>query len=145
MNDSFSPDLISLIDETGAKHEFEILDQIEENGTLYFALMPVFENSSDMLYDSGEYTILESVEENGEQQLAEVEDHELKRKLADIFEERFNDMFYNWKFPAWFEYAIEITLQHLNREPDSFCGVQTSPKRNAGSTETKRRRPPVFW
>ncbi len=95
MNDSFSPDLISLIDETGAKHEFEILDQIEENGTLYFALMPVFENSSDMLYDSGEYTILESVEENGEQQLAEVEDHELKRKLADIFEERFNDMFYN--------------------------------------------------
>lgn len=95
MNDSFSPDLISLIDETGAEHEFEILDQIEENGTLYFALMPVFENSSDMLYDSGEYTILESVEENGEQQLAEVEDHELKRKLADIFEERFNDMFYN--------------------------------------------------
>lgn len=95
MNDSFSPDLISLIDETGAEHEFEILDQIEENGTLYFALMPVFENSSDMLYDSGEYTILESVEDNGEQQLAEVEDHELKRKLADIFEERFNDMFYN--------------------------------------------------
>ncbi len=95
MDDSFSPDLISLIDENGAEHEFEILDQIEENGTLYFALMPVFENSSDMLYDSGEYTILESVEENGEQQLAEVEDYELKRRLADIFEERFNDMFYN--------------------------------------------------
>lgn len=94
MDNSFSPDLITLIDENGIEHNFEILDQIEENDNRYFALMPVFENKDDMLYDSGEYTILEAVEENGEEQLAEVEDEELRRRLSLVFEERFNDMFY---------------------------------------------------
>ena len=95
MNDSFSPDLITLLDENGVEHNFEILDQIEENNTTYYALMPVYENGADMLADSGEYTILEAVEENDEEQLAEIEDDELRRRLSRIFEDRFNDMFYN--------------------------------------------------
>ncbi len=94
MDNSFSPDLITLIDENGIEHNFEILDQIEENDNRYFALMPVYDNKADMLYDSGEYTILEAVEENGEEQLAEVENEDLRRRLSVIFEERFNDMFY---------------------------------------------------
>lgn len=94
MDDSFSPDLITLLDENGIEHDFEILDQIEENETLYYALMPVYENGEDMLSSSGEYTILEAVEIDGEEQLAEVENDELRRRLSDIFEERFNDMFY---------------------------------------------------
>ncbi len=95
MNDSFSPDLITLLDENGIEHNFEILDQIEENNTTYFALMPVYENSADMLSSSGEYTILEALEVNGEEQLAEINDYDLRRRLSRIFEDRFNDMFYN--------------------------------------------------
>lgn len=95
MDNSFSPDLITLIDENGIEHNFEILDQIEENGNRYFALMPVYEDKTDMLNDSGEYTILQSVYVDNEEQLAEVEDYELRRRLSNIFEERFNDMFYN--------------------------------------------------
>ncbi len=94
MDNEFSPDLITLLDESGVEHNFEILDQIEENNKSYFALMPVYENSEDMLYSSGEYTILEAVDIDGEEQLAEVEDEDLRRRLSDIFEERFNDMFY---------------------------------------------------
>ncbi len=94
MDNSYSPDLITLIDENGIEHNFEILDQIEENDNRYFALMPVYERGEDMLSDSGEYTILEAVEIDGEEQLAEVEDDKLRRRLSNIFEERFNDMFY---------------------------------------------------
>ena len=95
MDNSFSPDLITLLDENGIEHNFEILDEIEENDTRYFALMPVYETGADMLSDSGEYTILEAIEDNGEEQLAEIEDNELRLRLSKIFEERFNDIFYD--------------------------------------------------
>lgn len=95
MDNSFSPDLITLIDENGIEHNFEILDQIEENDNRYFALMPVYEDKADMLSHSGEYTILEAVEIDGEEQLAEVENDELRRRLSNLFEDRFNDMFYD--------------------------------------------------
>jgi uncharacterized protein YrzB (UPF0473 family) len=94
MIDDFSPDLITLVDEDGLEHNFEILDVIEENDTQYYALIPSFENGEEALQDSGEYYILEAVEEDGEEQLAEVMDEELRNRLSKIFEERFDDMFY---------------------------------------------------
>ena len=94
MNNEYTPDLLTLLDDDNREHNFEILDIIEENDSQYYALMPVYENSSDMLYGSGEYIILENTTENGEEILLEVEDGELKNRLSEIFEERFNDMFY---------------------------------------------------
>lgn len=94
MDKDFSPDLITLVDEDGLEHNFEIMDVIEENDTEYYALMPVYENSEDILQDSGEYYILEAIEENGEEQMAEVMDENLRKRLSDIFEERFNNFFY---------------------------------------------------
>ncbi len=90
----FSADLITLLDEDGKEQNFEILDVIVENDTEYYALLPVYENSEDILNDSGEYYILESVEENGEEQLVEVLDEELLSRLNQIFEDRFNEAFY---------------------------------------------------
>lgn len=94
MSNEYSPDLITLIDEDGREHDFEILDTIEEDDKTYYALMPVYEDSRDIIRDSGEYTILETIDQDGEQQLAELEDRELRRRLSRIFEQRFNDMFY---------------------------------------------------
>ena len=94
MKNDYSPDLITLLDEDNQERSFEILDVLEQGDKRYYALMPVYENKSDMLYDSGEYIILESSTENGEELMLEVEDRELRTRLSDIFEERFNDMFY---------------------------------------------------
>lgn len=93
MNNDYSPDLITLVDDEGTEHNFEILDTLEYEDVLYYALIPVYENPQDSLADSGEYYIMEVIEENGEQELAEVDDDELIDKLAEIFEERFNDIF----------------------------------------------------
>lgn len=94
MDNEYSPDLITLVDENGQEHDFEILDILEENDKRYYALMPVYENSEDLINNNGEYTILEVIDEDDEEQLAEVEDKELRMRLSHIFEERFNDMFY---------------------------------------------------
>ena len=51
MGNDYSPDLITLIDENGGEHSFEILDSLEENERIFYALMPVFEDKTDMLYD----------------------------------------------------------------------------------------------
>lgn len=93
MNNDYSPDLITLVDDEGAEHNFEILDTLEYEDVLYYALIPVFEHPEDSLADSGEYYIMEVIEENGEQELAEVDDDLLIDKLAEIFESRFNDIF----------------------------------------------------
>ena len=94
MNSDYSADLITLIDEDGIEHNFEIMDVVEENGVEYYALTPAYENKADLIDDNGEYFILELIEENGEEQLAEVIDEDLRRHLSNIFEQRFEESFY---------------------------------------------------
>ena len=94
MNNEYTPDLITLLDDDNQEHCFEILDIIEDNEKQYYALMPVYEDKTDVLYSSGEYIILESVDNNGEQLLLELEDRELRERLSEIFEEHFDSMFY---------------------------------------------------
>ena len=93
MSNEYSPDLITLVDDEGTEHNFEILDTLEYEDTLYYALIPVFDDPADTLADSGEYYIMEVIEENGEEQLAEVDDDALLDELAEIFEERFEKLF----------------------------------------------------
>lgn len=91
MNNEYEADLITLTDDEGTEYEFEILDTVELDDKVYYALMPNFE--SDDLENDGTYYIFEAFEEDGEPQLAEVEDEELLDKLADIFETRYSEMF----------------------------------------------------
>ena len=81
MDNEFAADLITLIDDEGTEHEFEILDVIESDEGTFYALLPTFD-------DPGE-----SLEADGEQQLAEVEDEELLDRLSQIFESRFEELY----------------------------------------------------
>ena len=93
MNQEFAADLITLIDDEGNEHEFEILDVIENDNGCYYALLPTFEEPQEAVDADGTYYIFEAIEEDGEQQLAEVEDDELADRLAAEFEKRFDEMF----------------------------------------------------
>ena len=93
MNDEFSADLITLIDDEGQEHEFEILDVIENDEGCFYALLPTFEDPHEQVESEGMYFIFEAIEEDGEQQLAEVEDEELLNRLAAAFEEHFEEMY----------------------------------------------------
>lgn len=93
MTDEFEADLIVLLDDDGEEHSFEILDTLEHEDRLYYALYPLIEDPQEAVDADGEYYIFEVVEEDGEQQLAELEDDDLLDELAEIFEKRFESLF----------------------------------------------------
>ena len=91
----FEPDLISLLDEDGNEYEFEILDEIDYKDSHFYALMPLFDLPEQDIESEITYMIFEAAEdENGEPQLAEIEDDALIDELAEIFESRFDDIEY---------------------------------------------------
>ncbi len=93
MQDDFGADLLTLVDDDGNEHEFEILDVIDGEDGCFYALLPAYDNPQEQVEAEGTYYIFEAIEENGEQQLAEVEDKALLDKLAKQFESRFEEFY----------------------------------------------------
>ena len=42
----YGPDLLTLVDEEGVEHEFEVVDTLDKDGETYFALVPVMDESN---------------------------------------------------------------------------------------------------
>jgi uncharacterized protein YrzB (UPF0473 family) len=89
----FGPDIVTVIDEEGLEHEFEVLDAIETEDGRFVALLPVYDNPSDTLNDDGELFILSVQEEDGEEMLVTIDDDQLFDQIADIFEERLSELY----------------------------------------------------
>ena len=85
----YEADLVVLLDDEGNEHEFEIIDEIENDDGYFMALIPTLNDAEDDVADADEYYIFELVNVDGEEQLSEVEDEALLDKLADIFESRY--------------------------------------------------------
>ena len=56
-NEEFEVDLITLIDDEGKEHEFEILDVIENDDGCFYALLPTFEDPAASIESEGTYYI----------------------------------------------------------------------------------------
>lgn len=95
MANEYTPDLITLIGDDGKEIEFEILDIIENDEGKFYVLYPFFENPEDAVNDSGEYYIFEVTEIDGKEELAEIEDDDKLNRIAAVFEERYNEEFYD--------------------------------------------------
>ena len=93
MSNEYNPDLVSVIDEDGKEHVFEELDRIETDTGKYVALLPLYDDSEEMLEDDGELIILKATEEDGEIYLEAIEDDEEFNEIGKIFEERLADLF----------------------------------------------------
>lgn len=93
MQDDFGADLLTLVDDDGKEHEFEVLDVIDGDDGCFYALQPTGRSAQEKVDAEGTYYIFEAVEEDGEQVLTEVENDELLDKLADEFEKRFEEMY----------------------------------------------------
>lgn len=93
MADEFGADLVTVMDEDGQQHQFELVDAIETDEGRYVALLPVYDNPEELMDDDGELIILEVAEENGEEILVPIEDEEAFEEIAEIFEERLSDLY----------------------------------------------------
>lgn len=89
----FDADLVTVLDEEGKQHTFEMLDAIETEDGRFMALLPVYDDPAEELNDDGELIILQVVEEDGEELLAPIEDEALFEDIAEVFEERLNDLY----------------------------------------------------
>ncbi len=93
MDNEYNPDIITVVDEDGKEHIFEELDRIETDEGRYVALIPVYDDSEEILDDDGELIILRVLEENGEPFLTAIEDFKEFEKIGKIFQERLEEMF----------------------------------------------------
>lgn len=78
--------ILTLTDENGNDIEFEYLDVIEYQGKEYLFLMPVEEESSEIVILE-----IEPVDEENENYLA-VEDEQILQAVYEIFKERYKDV-----------------------------------------------------
>lgn len=92
-NKEYNPDIVTVEDENGNVHTFEIADAIETDDARYLALIPVYDNPEDILSGDGELIIVEVVEEGDNEILAPIEDDELFDEIASIFEERLEELY----------------------------------------------------
>ncbi len=91
----YERDTITLMDDQGEEHEFEIVDALEQDGQEYLALVPIFDKPEQSLEDSGELVILRVMpgeDEDGEY-LEPIDNEEEFTKVADVFMERLEEFF----------------------------------------------------
>ncbi len=94
MADEFDSILLTLEDDDGQLHEFELIDELELDEGRFVALVPTLENPADAAGGIQSYIILQAVDEDGEEAYERVEDDALLRRLADEFEDRFNEFYF---------------------------------------------------
>jgi len=88
MSEEYGNSLVSVLDDEGNEHQFEVLDAIETDDGRYVALLPIYTDAEAAVEGDGELVILEVVDEDGEDLLVPIEDDEVFESIAAIFEER---------------------------------------------------------
>ena len=88
-----SVDIITLTDEEGAEHTFELVDSLEKDGENYVALITASGDADEVLEDDGNLVIMKIIEEGGEEILEIIEDDEEFETISEIFMERLSDLY----------------------------------------------------
>ena len=92
--DEYGPDIITVVDDDGAEHQFEVLDRIEtDDDQKYVAIIPFYETPEEMLDDDGELIILRVIETEDENILEPIEDDDEFDEISAIFQERLSEYF----------------------------------------------------
>ncbi|MBQ9913363.1 MAG: DUF1292 domain-containing protein [Clostridia bacterium] len=85
----YMEDIVTVIDDDGVEHLFEEIDRVEtEDGNRYVALLPVYDDETEILDDDGEVLILKVIEEEGETYLVQIEDEKEFNEIGNIIEDR---------------------------------------------------------
>lgn len=85
----YMEDIVSVIDDDGVEHLFEEIDRVEtEEGNRYVALLPIYDDETEILDDDGEVLILKVMEEDDETYLVQIEDEKEFNEIGNIIEDR---------------------------------------------------------
>jgi uncharacterized protein YrzB (UPF0473 family) len=85
-------DLYTLVDEEGNEKLFELIDVLEENGQVYFALIPHIENPEELLEGEVELVVLcAKTDAEGNEILEPIESDAEYERIADLFIARLDE------------------------------------------------------
>ena len=85
-------DLYTLVDEEGNEKLFQLIDVLEENGQVYFALIPHIENPAELLDGEVELVVLcAKNDEDGNEILEPIESDEEYERIAELFIARLDE------------------------------------------------------
>ena len=93
MSENYGNNLVSVLDDEGNEHQFELLDAIETDEGRYVALLPIYSEAESAIEDDGELVILEVVNDEGDDLLVPIEDDEVFETIADAFQERLEEYY----------------------------------------------------
>lgn len=93
MSEEYGNSLVTVLDDEGKEHQFELLDAIETDDGRYVALLPIYTEAELALEDDGELVILEVVDDEGDDLLVPIEDDEVFENIAGIFQERLEEYY----------------------------------------------------
>lgn len=87
----YGPDILTLQDEEGVDHEFEVLDTYECDDERYLALVPV--ESEESLEEDGELVILKIESDDEDEFLSAIEDEDEFNRISAVFMERLEEYY----------------------------------------------------
>lgn len=93
MSDIYEPIIYTLTDEEGNKQQFELLDSMEVDDQLYYAMIPYYDSGQDVVSDYGELIVLKVVYDNDEELLSTIDDEDEYEKIGNMFIEKLNELF----------------------------------------------------
>ncbi len=89
----YGVDILTLQDEDGVEHEFEIADTLEHKGNSYMALVPVLDEAEEILEDDGELIILKVIRDGEDEYLEPIDDEDEFAEVSEIFMKNLEDMY----------------------------------------------------
>lgn len=97
MAKDYNSDIVSVVDEEGKEHIFEELDRIETDRGCYVALLPIYDDSEEVLEGEDDVLPLKVIEEDGETYpyLTIIEDDDEFEEVYQAFKERLSDLFFD--------------------------------------------------
>ena len=91
--EEYEPDLITLEDEEGKEHVFEVSVSADHKGSRYMALVPYVEDEEEMLEADLELVLMKVGEDQDGEFLDIVEDDEELYEVSNMFEKRLREFF----------------------------------------------------
>lgn len=88
----YTPELFELVDDEGNKKNFELIDAAELNGEQYFCMVPSVEDEN-FLEEDCDIVILKTIEEDGEEILASIDDDDEFERVSAFFLDRMQEAF----------------------------------------------------
>lgn len=94
MEEEYEADIITLEDEAGVEHTFEVLDAADIGEERYLALVPYSEDVSAALDEDAEMLIMRvAKDENGDEVLDVVEDEDELMSASGVFINRLSELY----------------------------------------------------